>query len=92
MLAKNGPTNVTELFSPKALQMIKLLPPGFNFSRLSPEVIHSVMQGEMPDFRLFPEDLQRHLINNMDRVVNAMGDTVSLYFIYKCLFKRKIIF
>uniref|UniRef100_A0A915CTV7 Uncharacterized protein n=1 Tax=Ditylenchus dipsaci TaxID=166011 RepID=A0A915CTV7_9BILA len=43
---------LTQVFSQKALQMMKLLPPGYDMTKLSPEVMESVMAGKIPDFFL----------------------------------------
>lgn len=56
--------------------MIKLLPAGYNFSQISPEIIHSVLQGKLPDFRILPADLQNIFIK---KVVDKMQNEVNFY-------------
>jgi len=72
-----GAPNLTELFSPKVLALMRLLPPGFNYSKISPEVMKSVMAGEMPDLSLLPQDLQDHLKANIDHIFSGLSAMVS---------------
>jgi hypothetical protein len=60
------------------MKMFKMLPPGYNISKLPPQVVQAVMRGEMPDLTLLPPDLQQHLKDNWETMFSAFGDTVGL--------------
>jgi len=70
--------DVTKIFSPKVLAMIKLMPPGFDYTKLPPEVFKSVMEGEVPDLSQLPPDLQEHLKKNLDHVFNALSSSTEI--------------
>lgn len=61
------------------MQMMKLLPPGYDLSKVSPEVTKAVMRGEMPDISLLPLDLQNYIRENMDTMFRSFSNTVSLF-------------
>ncbi|KAH7697333.1 Protein EGG-6 [Aphelenchoides avenae] len=65
--------NVTEIFPPKVVQMMKLLPPGYNLTRLPKQVLKSVMKGELPDMKLLPKDLQRYIRDNIGELFNSFA-------------------
>ncbi|KAH7723451.1 leucine Rich Repeat family protein [Aphelenchoides avenae] len=69
--SENG--TMTEVLSPKVLRMLKLIPPGYNLSRLPPEVMQSVLRGDMPDLRLLPSDLLSYLRDHIDDLIIAFG-------------------
>lgn len=64
---------MSEGLSPSVLRMLKLIPPGYNLSRLSPEVMQAVMDGKMPDLRLLPTDFLSYLRDHIDDVIIALG-------------------
>lgn len=70
--------NVTEIFPPKVVQMMKLLPPGYNLTRLPKAVLKSVMKGELPDMKLLPKDLQRYIHDNIGELFNSFAADVSV--------------
>lgn len=41
--------------------MLKLLPPGYDLSRIPQEVREAAMRGETPDMALLPRDLQEYI-------------------------------
>ncbi|CAB3408827.1 unnamed protein product [Caenorhabditis bovis] len=56
-------TNSTQkpsTFNPAIFDLLKILPPGYNISRIPMEVITAVTRGEVPDMRLLPQDLLDH--------------------------------
>ncbi|KAI1726862.1 leucine rich repeat domain-containing protein [Ditylenchus destructor] len=67
--------NLTELFSPKVIQMMKLLPRGYNLSKLPPEIMKSVMAGDFPDLSLLPMDLQQYIMENLDDLLKKFSPT-----------------
>lgn len=69
--SENG--TMTEVLSPKVLRMLKLIPPGYNLTRLPPEVMQSVLRGDMPDLRLLPSDLLSYLRDHIDDLIIAFG-------------------
>jgi hypothetical protein len=60
------------------MKMFKMLPPGYNISKLPLQVVQAVMRGEMPDLTLLPPDLQQHLKDNRETMFSTLGDTVGL--------------
>ena len=78
MFDSSGSIDVTKIFSPKVLAMIKLMPPGFDYTKLPPEVFKSVLEGEVPDLSQLPPELQEHLKKNLDHVFNALSSSVGI--------------
>jgi len=70
--------DVTKILSPKVLAMIKLMPPGFDYTQLPPEVFKSVMAGDVPDLSQLPPELQEHLKKNLDHVFNALSSSPEI--------------
>ncbi|KAI1714558.1 leucine rich repeat domain-containing protein [Ditylenchus destructor] len=77
--------SLAEVLSPKAIRMLvltrKMMPPGYDLSKMSPEVMKSVMAGELPDMSLLPRDLQKHIVENLDELLKHFSledDTVSI--------------
>ena len=64
--------NLTNLLSPKVIQMMQLLPRNYNLSKLPPDLVRQVMQGEMPDLTRLPVDLQQHIKGNFDRLIASL--------------------
>ena len=62
---------------PQLLQLLKLLPPNYDITKIPNEVMQTVSKNEIPDFALLPADLQQHLMNNIHNVVNALADKVT---------------
>ncbi|CAI2322844.1 unnamed protein product [Caenorhabditis sp. 36 PRJEB53466] len=48
------------MFNPAIFDLLKMLPPGYNLSKIPMEVINAVTRGEVPDMRLLPIDLLEH--------------------------------
>ncbi|CAB03182.1 Leucine-rich repeat-containing protein egg-6 [Caenorhabditis elegans] len=55
-----GNTTANNMFNPAMFDLLKMLPPGYNLSKIPMEVIAAVTRGEVPDMRLLPEDLLEH--------------------------------
>uniref|UniRef100_A0A1I7THR6 LRRCT domain-containing protein n=1 Tax=Caenorhabditis tropicalis TaxID=1561998 RepID=A0A1I7THR6_9PELO len=55
-----GNTTSTSMFNPAMFDLLKMLPPGYNLSKIPMEVITAVTRGEVPDMRLLPQDLVDH--------------------------------
>jgi hypothetical protein len=72
--------NLTNLLSPKVIQMMQLLPRNYNLSKLPPDLVRQVMQGEMPDLTRLPVDLQQHIKDNFDRLIASLENNVGLIF------------
>ncbi|KAL3120760.1 hypothetical protein niasHT_008052 [Heterodera trifolii] len=72
------PVNLTGLLPPKVFQMMKLLPPNYNLSKLPPELTQQVMRGEMPDLTKLPMDLQQWIKDNFDRLVASLENNPDL--------------
>ncbi|KAF1769455.1 hypothetical protein GCK72_001272 [Caenorhabditis remanei] len=50
----------TSMFNPAMFDLLKMLPPGYNLTKIPMEVITAVTRGEVPDMRLLPQDLLEH--------------------------------
>lgn len=59
-IQNQGNTSSPSMFNPAMFDLLKMLPPGYNLSRIPMEVITAVTRGEVPDMRLLPEDLLDH--------------------------------
>lgn len=53
--------------------MLKLLPTGYNISRIPMEVMTAISRGEVPDLNLLPRDLQTHLMSNSNQMLNMFS-------------------
>lgn len=70
-----GSANMSALANPGMLRMFQLLPPGYNISRIPPDVIKAAMRGEVPDLTRLPSDLQNYLKDNWEKVFNKFDNT-----------------
>ncbi|KAI6239396.1 hypothetical protein M3Y99_00573000 [Aphelenchoides fujianensis] len=74
--AIGGPAmNLTDLATPGAMRMLKLLSPGYNISRIPADVIQGAMRGELPDITRLPSDLQNYIKDNWEKTFMALGNT-----------------
>ncbi|EGT48404.1 hypothetical protein CAEBREN_28510 [Caenorhabditis brenneri] len=55
-----GNASSTSMFNPAMFDLLKMLPPGYNLTKIPMEVITAVTRGEVPDMRLLPQDLVDH--------------------------------
>lgn len=65
-------TTPTLVLSKDLIDILKILPTGYNLSRIPAEIIAGFSQGEVPDLRKLPSDLVEHFKSN--------SDTLSLIF------------
>jgi hypothetical protein len=72
------PLNTTELLSPKMIQFSRLLPPGYNISRIPSEVLESLKAGKKPDYLMLPVDLQNHLQQYLRKATDNSKDRIRL--------------
>ncbi|GMT36257.1 hypothetical protein PFISCL1PPCAC_27554, partial [Pristionchus fissidentatus] len=68
--------------TPQSLEMLKLLPAGYNISRIPMEVMTAISRGEVPDLNLLPRDLQTHLMSNSNQMLtmfskNSKGGSID---------------
>lgn len=59
------------------VEVIRMLPPGYNISRIPKPVVDSLFRGEVPDFSLLPEELQQYLLEDGHRFIAALSKDVS---------------
>ncbi|VDO87477.1 unnamed protein product [Heligmosomoides polygyrus] len=59
----NG-TKPAFVFTNELLDMLKLLPPGYNLSKIPAEIVTAFSRGEVPDLRRLPQDLIEHFKNH----------------------------
>ncbi|CAJ0955298.1 unnamed protein product, partial [Mesorhabditis belari] len=67
-LANNGNEN---------FQLMQLLPPGYDISKIPAQVIQAVTRGEVPDIKLLPSDLQEYLKVNSEKLLETFSKQVS---------------
>jgi len=60
--------------TPEVLNLLKMMPPGYNLSRVPEEVMEAVAEGRMPDLRLLPADLIEHLKANGEQLFGSMSN------------------
>uniref|UniRef100_A0A914HNJ3 LRRCT domain-containing protein n=1 Tax=Globodera rostochiensis TaxID=31243 RepID=A0A914HNJ3_GLORO len=72
------PFNMTGILPPRALQMMKFLPPNYDMSKIPPEVTKQVLRGEMPDLTKLPSDLHQWIKDNLDRLVASLENSSDL--------------
>ena len=58
--------------------MFNLLPPGYDLSKIPPEVVDQILHGELPDFTKLPSDIIDYLRENGDKLFNSVN-LVSCY-------------
>uniref|UniRef100_A0A1I7RY49 Leucine-rich repeat-containing protein 15 n=1 Tax=Bursaphelenchus xylophilus TaxID=6326 RepID=A0A1I7RY49_BURXY len=68
----------TLAFTPNMLNMLKLLPPGYDWSKLPENVTKAVMRGELPNLADLPQELQNHIRDNLDSLIKSLGNTPDL--------------
>lgn len=56
---------------------MKLLPPGYDLRKLEPEVIKSVMNGQLPDLSQLPTDILQHIKDNLDTIIKELSIDVG---------------
>ncbi|CAD6195496.1 unnamed protein product [Caenorhabditis auriculariae] len=70
------------VFSPEMFDLLKILPPGYNLSKIPMEVVNAVTRGEVPDMRLLPEDLLEYFKGHTSTLASmfarAKGTNTSL--------------
>ncbi|EFO26857.2 leucine Rich Repeat family protein [Loa loa] len=59
--------------SSTVIEVIRMLPPGYNISRIPKPVIDALFRGEVPDFTLLPSELQQHLLTDGYRLIAALS-------------------
>ncbi|VDK49177.1 unnamed protein product [Anisakis simplex] len=63
---------------PQLIEMLKLLPQGYDIGKIPREVMEAVSRGEIPDFNLLPRDLQEHFIQNSYRLFSSFSNTPNV--------------
>uniref|UniRef100_A0A0K0FKZ3 Uncharacterized protein n=1 Tax=Strongyloides venezuelensis TaxID=75913 RepID=A0A0K0FKZ3_STRVS len=53
------------------IELMKLLPQGYNISKIPGEVIESFLKGEVPDLNMLPLDLKEYFKQNTDRLIKV---------------------
>lgn len=64
------------------IEVMRMLPPGYNISKIPIPVIDALFRGEVPDFTLLPSELQQHLLRNGHRLITALSTNVSFHVNY----------
>ncbi|MCP9266145.1 Leucine-rich repeat-containing protein 15 [Dirofilaria immitis] len=55
------------------IEVMRMLPPGYNISKVPKPVIDALFRGEVPDFTLLPSELQQHLLKDGYRLIAALS-------------------
>uniref|UniRef100_A0A0N4ZT64 LRRCT domain-containing protein n=1 Tax=Parastrongyloides trichosuri TaxID=131310 RepID=A0A0N4ZT64_PARTI len=53
------------------MNLMELLPKGYNISKIPGEIIETFLKGEVPDLNLLPEDLKEHFKDNTDHLIKV---------------------
>ncbi|KAK0404131.1 hypothetical protein QR680_017304 [Steinernema hermaphroditum] len=70
-----GPAALPKLqIPPEALALLRLLPPGYDLSKIPVDVVNSIVKGQLPDLAALPKDLQTHLMTNIDKLFPPLRD------------------
>ncbi|KHJ95556.1 hypothetical protein OESDEN_04493 [Oesophagostomum dentatum] len=56
------------VFSKEMMDMLKMLPAGYDLTKIPAEIITAFSRGEVPDLRKLPEDLLEHFKSNSDKL------------------------
>lgn len=59
---------------PQLVEMMNLLPPGYDIKKIPKEVFEAVARGEIPEFRLLPSDLQHYLLANSQKLFSSFAN------------------
>ncbi|VDK61161.1 unnamed protein product, partial [Onchocerca ochengi] len=59
--------------SSTVIEVMRMLPPGYNISKIPKPVIDALFRGEVPDFTLLPSELQQHLLTDGHRLISALS-------------------
>uniref|UniRef100_A0A915PQQ3 Uncharacterized protein n=1 Tax=Setaria digitata TaxID=48799 RepID=A0A915PQQ3_9BILA len=59
--------------SSTVIEVVRMLPPGYNISKIPQPVIDALFRGEVPDFTLLPSELQQHLLTHGHRLIAALS-------------------
>ncbi|VDO30207.1 unnamed protein product [Onchocerca flexuosa] len=59
--------------SSTVVEVMRMLPPGYNISKIPKPVIDALFRGEVPDFTLLPSELQQHFLTDGHRLISALS-------------------
>ncbi|CAG9533484.1 unnamed protein product [Cercopithifilaria johnstoni] len=59
--------------SSTVIEVMRMLPAGYNISKIPKRVIDALFRGEIPDFTLLPSELQQHLFRDGHRLIAALS-------------------
>lgn len=68
--------------SSTVIEVMRMLPPGYNISKIPKPVIDALFRGEVPDFTLLPSELQQHLLTDGHRLISALSIDVCFHVNY----------
>ncbi|OZC09212.1 hypothetical protein X798_03756 [Onchocerca flexuosa] len=79
-LENNAPDQLKNLSGEKSsglsstvVEVMRMLPPGYNISKIPKPVIDALFRGEVPDFTLLPSELQQHFLTDGHRLISALS-------------------
>uniref|UniRef100_A0A0R3RQW2 Leucine-rich repeat-containing protein 15 n=1 Tax=Elaeophora elaphi TaxID=1147741 RepID=A0A0R3RQW2_9BILA len=74
---KNLSAGKSKSLSSTVIEVMRMLPPGYNISNIPKPVIDALFRGEVPDFTLLPSELQQHLLTDGHRLIAALSIDVN---------------
>lgn len=76
---KNLSTEKSRGLPSTIIEVMRMLPTGYNISKIPKPVLDALFRGEVPDFTLLPSELQQHLLTDGHRLIAALSTHVSFY-------------
>ncbi|VBB31532.1 unnamed protein product [Acanthocheilonema viteae] len=70
---KNLSVEKSKGLSSTLIEVMRMLPPGYNISKIPKPVIDALFRGEVPDFTLLPSELQQRLLRDGHRLIAALS-------------------
>uniref|UniRef100_A0AAF5PGV6 Leucine Rich Repeat family protein n=1 Tax=Wuchereria bancrofti TaxID=6293 RepID=A0AAF5PGV6_WUCBA len=70
---KNLSTEKSRGLSSTIIEVMRMLPTGYNISKIPKPVLDALFRGELPDFTLLPSELQQHLLTDGHRLIAALS-------------------
>ncbi|VDN04555.1 unnamed protein product [Thelazia callipaeda] len=69
---KNVSKEKSKSLTSRMSKVVKMLPPGYNISKVPKAVIDTVLRGEIPDFTILPSELQQYFLTNGHQFISAL--------------------
>ncbi|KAK6110178.1 Leucine rich repeat family protein [Brugia pahangi] len=70
---KNLSTEKSRGLPSTIIEVMRMLPTGYNISKIPKPVLDALFRGEVPDFTLLPSELQQHLLTDGHRLIATLS-------------------